>query len=197
MKISTRSFDGRTVRAAWDERSMQWLFAVVDIISILVPGCDPRNYWDSLKSQLKRLKPELATACRRIKMKDANEEQSLTDCLSQKDVLSFAGFIPGQKTEDFILWLIKSVDSIDGKSRSRAYALFESELISTLEPGTARCLLQIHEFLFEGLYDFAGKIHTKNISKGGFPFAQALFLNENLKKVEAMPETTYDEIIAK
>ena len=66
-----------------------------------------------------------------------------------------------------------------------------------MEPGTVDCLLQIHKYLFDGLYDFAGRIRTQNISKGGFEFANALFLTENLKKVEAMPETTFDEIIAK
>jgi cell filamentation protein len=57
--------------------------------------------------------------------------------------------------------------------------------------------MQIHAYLFDGLYDFAGQIRTQNISKGGFRFANALYLNEILVKIEQMPEATFEEIIAK
>ena len=56
---------------------------------------------------------------------------------------------------------------------------------------------EIHQYLFDGLYDFAGKIRTQNISKGGFRFATALYLIEILAKIEQMPENTFEEIIAK
>ncbi|MCF6358582.1 MAG: Fic family protein, partial [Draconibacterium sp.] len=63
--------------------------------------------------------------------------------------------------------------------------------------GTAKGLQQIHAYLFGGLYDFAGQIRQKNISKGGFQFAVSHFLGNTLKQIEAMPETTFDEIIDK
>ena len=85
----------------------------------------------------------------------------------------------------------------DKKSLEKAYRLFETNDISTIEIGTTRGLKQIHTYLFEGLYDFAGQIRTKNISKGGFRFANALYLNEILSKIEQMPENTFEEIIAK
>ena len=119
-KISTRTFNDQKVRAVWDEKTMQWLHPIIDIVGILAPGNDPQEYWDTLKSQLKRLNPKLATACRQIKLKDSNGKYSLTDCLSQKDIRSVAGFIPGQKTVEFIRWLTNSDDSIDGISRTRA-----------------------------------------------------------------------------
>lgn len=87
--------------------------------------------------------------------------------------------------------------NIDKNSLENAYRLFESGAIEKLEIGTTKGLQDIHHYLFDGLYDFAGKIRTKNISKGGFRFATALYLNEILAKIEQMPENTFEEIIAK
>lgn len=87
--------------------------------------------------------------------------------------------------------------NIDKNSLENAYRLFESDEISKFEVGTTKGLIQIHEYLFQGLYDFAGHIRNKNISKGGFRFANALYLKEILVKIEQMPETNFEEIIAK
>lgn len=89
---------------------------------------------------------------------------------------------------------MKNIDKI---SLGNAYRLFETDDIETIEIGTAKGLQQLHKYLFDGLYDFAGKIRTQNISKGGFRFATALYLNEALAKVELMPESTFEEIMAK
>ena len=86
---------------------------------------------------------------------------------------------------------------IDEKSLQKAFQLFESGDIERMEIGTTKGLQQIHKYIFGGLYDFAGKIRDKNISKGGFRFANALYLNEILQKIEQMPENTFEEIIAK
>ena len=87
--------------------------------------------------------------------------------------------------------------SIDEQSLQNAYSLFESGAIDAIEVGTLRGLLDIHKYLFGGLYDFAGQIREKNISKGGFRFANSLYLKEALVKIEQMPENSFEEIIAK
>jgi cell filamentation protein len=89
------------------------------------------------------------------------------------------------------------MQNIDKISKKRAIELFGSSVLSSFEVGTIKGLQQIHEHLFGGLYDFAGKIRTSNISKDGFRFANALYLNDALKSIEKMPETTFEEIINK
>ncbi len=78
-----------------------------------------------------------------------------------------------------------------------AFRLFESGAIEKIEIGTIKGLIAIHKYLFEGLYDFAGKFRKNNISKGGFRFANSLYLEDILIKIESMPENTFEEIIAK
>lgn len=87
--------------------------------------------------------------------------------------------------------------NIDGQSLLKARALFESGDINKMEVGTAKGLRQIHKYLFDGLYDFAGEVRTLNIAKGGFRFANSLYLEAILPVIEKMPENTFEEIIAK
>ena len=87
--------------------------------------------------------------------------------------------------------------NIDKKSLANAYRLFETGDIDTMESGTLKGLQQLHTYLFGGLYDFAGQIRSLNISKGGFRFANALYLKEILVKIEQMPENTFEQIIEK
>ena len=87
--------------------------------------------------------------------------------------------------------------NIDKLSIEKAYLLFDSKEIDNFEVGTLKGLQQIHKFLFDGLYDFAGEIRTLNISKGNFRFANALYLKEILDKIETMNENSFEEIIAK
>ncbi len=86
---------------------------------------------------------------------------------------------------------------IDKKSIENAYRLYETNDINEIEIGTLKGLQEIHHCLFDDLYDFAGKIRNKNRAKRYFRFANCLYLNEKLVKIEQMPEDTFEEIIAK
>ena len=90
-----------------------------------------------------------------------------------------------------------NTQEIDAQSLQKAYKLFESGAIDQIEVGTTQGLCEIHRYLFEGLYDFAGKIRHQNISKGGFRFANAIFLHAILPVIDQMPENTFEEIVAK
>lgn len=196
-KISIRFFNDREVRAVWDSANSQWLFSVVDVIAILTESKNPRNYWKVMKHRLAKDGNELVTKCNQLKMAAADGKRYLTDCLSQADMLSLIDATPSRNAMAFAKWLITGEDQLDNKSRDKAYELWDSSLMSTIEVGTVMGLQQIHSYLFGGLYDFAGKIRTKNIAKGGFQFAMVQYLPTSLSTIERMPETTFDEIMDK
>lgn len=196
-KISIRFFDDREVRAIWDEENNKWWFSVVDIVSAITGSPQPRIYWGTLKSRLKKQGGELYSKCIQLKLMSADGKRYATDCLSQNDVTELVKVIPSKNSMKFLDWFTYSDNSIDGQSKKKAYSFFESNLISESEVGTTKSLLQIHAYLFGGLYDFAGRIRQKNISKGGFHFAVSHFLGNTLKQIEEMPESTFDEIVDK
>ena len=196
-KISIRFFNDQEVRAAWDYDSNRWLFSVVDVIAVLTDSKNPRNYWKVLKHRLTKAGNELVTNCNRLKLVASDGKRYLTDCLPQDELLRLIESVPSKHASAFARWLITGENQIDSKSRDKAYQLWDSTLLQTIEVGTARGLQQIHAFLFGGLYDFAGQIRQKNIAKGGFQFAVSRFLGETLSQIEKMPETTLEEIVDK
>ena len=196
-KLSFRFYNDREIRAVWDDHAKQWLFSIADIVGAVTDSTNPRKYWSVLKTRLKLSHPELTTRCSQLKMVASDGKKYLTDCLPQKEMLALLEAIPVRNAVPFLKWFTYSEDTIDGKSRNKAYSLFESGLLASMEPGTVRCLQQIHAYLFGGLYDFAGQIRTVNISKGNFTFAPAMFLANSLAQIEKMPETTFEAIIDK
>jgi len=196
-KISVRFFGDSEVRAVWDAEKTKCWVIVVDIIGFLTDSKDPRKYWSVLKKRLKDKNPQLATNCSQLKLTARDGKKYASDCLLQEDIITLVESVPSKKTTEFIKWFLYSDETIDGKSKTKAYALFDSSLYTMLEVGTVNGLQQIHAYLFGGLYDFAGQIRTLNIAKGGFRFASAQFLLETLKSIEKMPESTFDEIMDK
>lgn len=199
-KISIRFFDDREVRAIWDEENVKWWFSVLDIVAVLTDQDDytkTRNYWKYLKARLKKEKSQVVSATTQLKILAPDGKKRLTDMLDYKGIIDLGKEFPGKKANRFIEWFTFSDDSIDAKSKTKAYAMFDSSFINSIEVGTTKGLQQIHAYLFGGLYDFAGQIKQKNISKGGFQFAVSHFLGNTLKQIDAMPETTFHEIVNK
>lgn len=199
-KISIRFFDDREVRAVWDEQNAKWQFSVLDVVAVLTSQDDytkTRNYWKYLKVKLKKENIELVSGTTQLKLMAADGKKYLTDTLDSEGIVELAKNFPNNKAMKFLDWFLYSDNSLDGQSKKKAYTLFESNLIDEFEVGTAKGLQQIHAYLFGGLYDFAGQIRQKNISKSGFQFAVSHFLGDTLKQIEAMPETTFDEIVDK
>ena len=199
-KISIRFFNDREVRAIWDDENAKWWFSVLDIIAVLNDQNNyskNRNYWKYLKSKLKKENSEVVSTTTQLKLLAPDGKKRISDMLDYKGIIALGKEFPGKKANRFLEWFTYSDESIDGKSKAKAYALFQSTFINSIEIGTTKGLQQIHAYLFGGLYDFAGQIRQKNISKGGFQFAVSRFLGESLKQIEEMPESTFDEIVLK
>ena len=199
-KISIRFFNDQEVRAVWNDETGGWFFSVLDVVGVLNGQSDytkTRNYWKWLKAKLKREGNQLVSATTQLKLTAADGKRYATDVLDAQGITELVKAFPNNKAAGFLDWFLYSDNTIDGKSKQKAYALFESGLIESIEAGTVKGLQQIHAYLFGGLYDFAGQIRSVNISKGGFSFAQVLYLHDALKQIEAMPENDFDEIIDK
>ncbi len=199
-KISIRFFNDKEVRAIWDEENSKWWFSVLDVVGVLNTQDDyekNRNYWKYLKAKLKKTLPELVSDTTQLKLTAADGKKYKSDVMDYNQVIELAKNFPNNKSAPFIQWFTYSDETVDAKSKTKAYALFESSLLDSIEIGTVNGLKQIHGYLFGGLYDFAGKIRTVNISKGGFKFAAAEFLPETLDQIEKMSEDSFDQIIDK
>ena len=196
-KISIRFYNDREVRAIWDEEKSKWWFSATDIVAAITESPNPRKYWSVLKTRLKKDYIELTTKCSQLKLTAADGKKYATDCFMQDDIMDLVKAIPSKRSADFLDWFTYSDNTIDGQSLKKAYSLYESGLLNTMEPGSVKCLQQIHAYLFGGLYDFAGQIRTVNIAKGGFQFAMAQYLPQTLANIEQMPETTFEEIADK
>ena len=199
-KVSIRFFDDKEVRAVWDDEKAKWWFSVLDIIGVLRGDDDykkNRNYWKFLKTKLKKENSELVSAANQLKLTAADGKKYLTDTFDYDGIIELAKNFPSKQANRFIEWFTYSDETIDGKSKSKAYALFDSSLLAKIEVGTVKGLQQIHGYLFGGLYDFAGQIRTLNIAKSGFQFAMARYLPETLKQIEEMPESTFEAIVDK
>ena len=192
-KTSIRYFNKKPVRSRWDEETSSWLICAIDLIAAVVETSNPRIYWYTIKTR----NSELLANCKQLKMTASDGKAYDTDCLSIKDLDILLDILPRKRRKILKEWLKGNNDPLDEQSKKKAYDLINSGVIYDIEVGTTRGLQQIHSYLFEGLYDFAGKIRNKNISKGGFMFANALHLPSILNDIDKMPENTIGQIVDK
>lgn len=199
-KKSIRFFNDREVRAVWDEEHSKWWFSATDIVRAINNEEDyvkAGNYWRWLKKKLNNEGIQLVSVTHEFKFEAPDGKQRKADALDVQCVQILAKHYPNNRANAFLDWFTYSDNSLDGQSKKKAYTLIESGLLDNMEPGTVKCLQQIHAYLFGGLYDFAGQIRTKTIWKDGTLFCRAEYLMQNLKLIEQMPETTFDEIANK
>lgn len=192
-KTSIRYFNKKPVRSRWDEETSSWLICAIDLIAAVVETSNPRIYWYTIKTR----NSELLANCKQLKITASDGKVYDTDCLLIKDLDILLDILPRKRRKILKEWLKGNNDPLDEQSKKKAYDLINSGVIYDIEVGTTRGLQQIHSYLFEGLYDFAGKIRNKNISKGGFMFANALHLPSILNDIDKMPENTIEQIVDK
>ena len=193
MKTSIRFFEDVPVRAVWDDDTSKWWFCAMDIAEALTDTVNPRKYWNTFKTR----NSGLSSICRQLKLRAKDGKFYDTDVVDESGLNMVVALIPSKKSDIFAKWMKNIESSLDEKSKQKAYELFESGFIDNIEIGTVKGLQQIHGYIFGGLYDFAGHIRTMNISKDGFAFAQAMYLDESLAKIEAMLEDTLEQIVDK
>ena len=199
-KKSIRFFNDREVRAVWDDEQSKWYFSATDIVRAIndeenYTKC--RNYWKYLKGKMAKEGIEVVSGTNHFKFEAPDGKMRRADVLDAEGVQILAKHYPNNRASAFLDWFTYSDNSIDGKSRKKAYSLFESGILDGMTPGSVKSLQQIHAFLFGGLYDFAGKIRTKTISKGNTIFCLAEHLHQYLQTVEQMPDNSFDEIVDK
>mgnify|MGYP003434819683 CR=1 FL=1 len=132
-----------------------------------------------------------------FKFEAPDGKKRAADALDNECVEILAKHYPNNRANAFLDWFTYSDNTIDGKSKKKAYTFLESNLVADEDVGTVKSLQQIHAYLFGGLYDFAGQIRTVNIAKGGFQFAMAQYLPQTLATIEHMPETTFEAVADK
>ena len=191
-KISIRFFNDREVRAIWDEENSKWWFSAIDIIRAINNEDDyvkAGNYWRWLKKKFATDDIQLVSLTHDFKFQAPDGKKRAADALDYD--------FPNNNAVRFLDWFNYSDNTIDGQSKKKAYTFLQSNLVAEEDIGTIKSLQQIHAYIFGGLYDFAGKIRTKTISKGDFTFCVAQYLNDALNAIDKMPENNFDEIVDK
>lgn len=170
-KISIRFFDDREVRAIWDDENSKWWFSVLDIVAVLRNQDDytkNRNYWKYLKDKLKKENNEVVSATTQLKFLAPDGKNRLADMLDFEGVKALGKNFPSTQANRFIEWFTYSSESIDGKSKTKAYALFETSFVDSIEVDTTKGLQQIHAYIFGACMTLQGKYGKKIFQKEGF-----------------------------
>ena len=183
----------KKIRAIWDDENSKWWYSSIDVVFALTDSTNPRIYWNAIK----RRHPELNIFCRQLKLYADDGKKYLSDVMDEAGIKKLGFILRNKNSADFQNWIEGHLDPLDEQSKRKAHTLFESEILDLSLIGKTKLLQQIHAYLFEGLYPFAGKIRTKTISKGGFVLANGDFLPQALKDIDNMSDNTFPEIVDK
>ena len=193
IKTSIRTYNGKPIRAVYDDKTNSWFYAAVDLIGVLTSSKNPRSYWPVFKKR----NPEILTYCKQLKLKALDGKRYMTDILDQEGIDQLLLLLPSRSNESLKKWIKGLGDPLDEQSKNKAYELYDNGLLRDIEVGNTRGLQQIHAYIFGGLYDFAGKIRTRNIMKDNFVFCDVRYLNSTLKKIDRMSEDSLKQIVDK
>ena len=193
IKYSIRYFNNKEVRAVFDITQSKWWYSAVDVISIITNPNSPRRYWNNIKKR----NQELSSFCGQLKLYSKDGKKYLSDVIDESGIKVLCTIVPTKYKNSIQDWLKGLLDPIDEQSKRKAYELYKTNLVENDEIGKTIALQKIHAFLFEGLYDFAGKIRNKTISNDGFTFANGEYLSETLHAIDKMPVNTFDQIVEK
>ena len=150
-KKSIRFFNDREVRAVWDDANNKWWFSATDIVRAINDEDDyvkAGNYWRWLKKKINTEGIQLVSVTHDFKFQAPDGKQRAADALDAECVQTLAKNYPNNRARKFLDWFIYSDNSIDGQSKKKAYTLIESGLLDSMEPGTVKCLQQIHGEVF-------------------------------------------------
>lgn len=192
-KTSIRFFNNQKVRARYNLELNKWFFCASDIISSLIKTNNARKYWNAFK----RRHSDINEYVKPIKLTADDGKIYLTDSLDEYGIKILLSYMKTTDSDYFYKWIRGLNNKEDELSRLKAYELYDNGLLLKLEAGKTKSLLEIHKYLFDGIYDFAGKVRNKNIKKGNFAFANQMYLSEALEKIDNMKDNTFDEIIDK
>ena len=138
-KKSIRFFNDREVRAVWDDENNCWWFSATDVVRAINDEPDytkAGNYWRWLKRKLKQEGVQFVSGTHKLIIVAADGKQYNSDALSAEDIVLLAKHYPNNRASKFLDWFTYSDNTIDGQSRKKAYTLFESGLLNSLEPLT-------------------------------------------------------------
>lgn len=193
IKTSIRFYNDKPVRACFDYENNVWLYAAIDLIDAIAVTTNPRRYW----SDLKRRNGKLFVNCVQLKLTARDGKKYKTDVLNENQINSLLAIMAKTDKENLFNWIKGTNNPLDEKSKQKAYELYDNGLLNDIEVGTTKGLQQIHAYIFGGLYGFAGKIRTKTIMKDNFVFCDARYLNQTLKNIDSMPQSSLEEIVDK
>jgi len=177
-KISIRFFDDREVRAVWDEKNSKWWFSVLDIVAVLTDQIDytkTRNYWKYLKAKLKKENSQVVSATTQLKLIAPDGKKRLSDMLDYNGIIALGKEFPSKKANRFIEWFTYSDESINGKSKTKAYALFESSFISILKLAQLKGYNKFTLICLVACMILHGKLDKKIFQKVDFNFLYHAF----------------------
>jgi len=178
------------IESIYIENEEMFYYSIPSIIKHLVQTKDEKLYWRVFKKRIKDKK--ILNDIKQFKTMAIDKKLRITDFCTLLTLFKLANLLKSDKSKDILLNKYKIIDS---ESERKAKLLFNSKEFNNFKNISHKHLLWIHKFIFGGMYEFAGMIRQTNISKGGFKFANALFLTKNLENNDNIDSDTFDEII--